>query len=195
MDLESYRDNLDHPARLDKRGRPEPTRQLRKDNRLYCLVWTKNDLFKVGLGSGKNARDTSALRSITKYFAHDGITPGRPDEWRADLRALDDKAWGDGQRFEMVFATALKERLNAQAAGAVGLEWFFRRDLHLVEWEGELTAATIQALCFRVSTNPKSGGSSKPSERTRRRGPACPGWLLAARRMAERQQGWLACHA
>lgn len=155
MDLESYRDNLDHPARLDKRGRPEPTRQLRKDNRLYCLVWTRNDLFKVGLGSGKNARGTSALRSITKYFAHDGITPGRPDEWRADLRALDDKAWGDGQRFEMVFATALKERLNAQAAGAVGLEWFFRRDLHLVEWEVELTAATIQALRFSGLDQPE----------------------------------------
>lgn len=155
MDLERYRDNLDHPARRDKRDRPEPTRQLRKANRLYCLVWAKNDLFKIGLGSGKTGRDYSALRSITKYFAFDGITPGRPDEWRADLRALDDRAWGDGQRFEMVFATALKERLNAEAAGAVGLEWFFRRDLHLVQWEEELRAATNRALCFSGLNQPE----------------------------------------
>jgi hypothetical protein len=170
--LERYRDNLDHPARLDKRGRPEPTRQLRKGNRLYCLVWDTHELFKVGLGSGKNARDASALRSITKYFAHDGITPERPDEWRADLPALDDKAWGDGQRFEMVFASALKERLNAEAAGAVGLEWFFRRDLHLVQWDEELTAATHQALNFSGLDQPevrwakqaaRAGGPARPS--------------------------------
>jgi hypothetical protein len=111
-------------------------------------VWTENDLFKVGLGSGKIARGSSALRSITKYFAYDSVAPGGFDEWRADLWALDGRAWGDGQRFEMVFATALKERLNAGAAGAVGLEWFFRRDLHLVHWDKELSAATATALQF-----------------------------------------------
>ena len=148
MDLERYRDNLDHEARRNKRGQPEPTRQLRKDSRLYCLVWAENDLFKVGLGSGKNARGASALRSITKYFSYDGITPGRPDEWRADLRVLDDRAWGDGQRFEMVFATALKQGLGAEAAGAVGLEWFCHRDLQMVQWEEALTAATNKALRF-----------------------------------------------
>lgn len=157
MDLERYRDDPDHRARRD------PTRRPRKNNRIYCLVWTENDLFKVGLGSGKIARDASALRSITKYFAYDGVTPGRPDEWRADLRVLDGRAWGDGQRFEMVFATALKERLNAGAAGAVGFEWFFRRDLHLVQWEEELKAATATALHFSGLEQPTVEWVKQPS--------------------------------
>ena len=155
--LEHYRDNADHPARKD------PTRRARKNNRLYCLVWADNDLFKVGLGSGKNARDVSALQSITKYFAYDGIIPGSFDEWRADIRALDRRAWGDGQSFEMVFATALKERLDAEAAGAVGLEWFFHRDLHLVQWETELTAATATALDFSGMEQPGVEWAKQPS--------------------------------
>ena len=161
MDRKRYRD-------LDKDdAQRDPTRRLRKNSRIYCLVWTENDLFKVGLGSGKNTRDASALRSITKHFADLGVTPGRPDGWRADLRALDGRAWGDGQRFEMVFATALKERLNAEAAGAVGLEWFFRHDLHLVQWEEELRAAINQALRFSGLDQPevkwvKQAGANGP---------------------------------
>lgn len=148
MDLERYRDNLDHPARKNKRNKEEPTRQPREGNRLYCIVWEDNDLFKVGLGSNKNARESSAIRSITRYFTYDKVIPGDRKEWRTDLPGLDRKAWGDCQRFEMVAATAIKTRLRAEAAGAVGLEWFFRKDLQDVSWEEELTAATHDALAF-----------------------------------------------
>lgn len=142
MDRKRYRD-------LDKDdAQRDPTRRLRKNSRIYCLVWTENDLFKVGLGSGKNTRDASALRSVTKHFAHVGVTLGRPDGWRADLPALDGRAWGDGQRFEMVFATALSERLEAGAARDVGFEWFCGTNLHLVQWEEELREATVRALDF-----------------------------------------------
>jgi hypothetical protein len=163
VDLERYRDNLDHLARLNKRKKKEPTRQPRWNNRLYCLVWADNDLFKVGLGSGEKARDSSALKSIKRYFDFDRVTPGKFDEWRADLPALDSRAWGDGQRFEMVFATALKRRLNAGAAGAVGLEWFFRRDLQLVQWEEELKAATATALHFSGLEQPTVDWVKQPS--------------------------------
>jgi len=36
-----YRDDPEDPARLDKHGRPEPTRRLGKDNWLYCTVWAE----------------------------------------------------------------------------------------------------------------------------------------------------------
>jgi len=64
----------------------------------------------------------------------------------------------DGQRFEMVFATALKERLKAGAAIKVGFEWFYCRDLHLVQWEEELKAATVTALHFSGLEQPQWNG-------------------------------------
>ncbi len=143
-----YRDDPEHPARLNKRRLPEPTRQPRKSNRLYCLVWADHDLFKVGLSSGENARDLSAVRAIRKYFEHEGVTPGGFIEWRAELPQLEGAAWGDCQRLEMVVATALKRRLGASAAGAVGLEWLTGKDLQLVAWKDKLTAAAIDALHF-----------------------------------------------
>jgi hypothetical protein len=87
------------------------------------MVWAQHDLFKVGLSSGLNARDVSADIAITRYFAFDGVRPGASIEWRAELRDLEGAAWGDCQRFEMVFASALKRQLGTSAAGAVGLEW------------------------------------------------------------------------
>ncbi len=112
------------------------------------MVWADQDLFKVGLSSGRNARDVSAVRSIHKYFDHAGVTPGSFIEWRAELPALEGAAWGDCQRVEMVVATAVKRRLGASAAGAVGLEWLTREDLQLVAWKDELTAAAVEALPF-----------------------------------------------
>lgn len=148
MDPGRYRDDPEHRARLNKRGLPEPTRQPRYGNRLYCMVWADHDLFKLGLGSGKNARDASALRSISKYFEGQGTVPGSFKAWRAELPALEGAAWGDCQRLEMVVATAVKRRLGASPAGAVGLEWFTRNSLDQVSWTDELTAATIEALVF-----------------------------------------------
>jgi hypothetical protein len=107
-----------------------------------------HDVFKVGLSSGQNARDVSGVRTISKYFEHDGVTPGTFIEWRAELPALEGAAWGDCQRLEMVVATAVKRRLGASAAGAVGLEWLTRHDLQLVSWQEELTAAAVDALLF-----------------------------------------------
>jgi hypothetical protein len=143
-----YRHDPDHPARLNKQGRPEPTRQPRYANRLYCLIWPDHDLFKLGLGSGKNARDASALQSITKYFGHEAVVPGAFVEWRAELPELEGAAWGDCQRFEMVFATAVKRRLGASAADAVALEWLTRPDLDHVVWKDELGAAAAEAMRF-----------------------------------------------
>jgi len=48
----------------------------------------------------------------------------------------------------MVFATALKRRLGASAAGAVGFEWFELKGLEFVSWEEELAAAAVDALRF-----------------------------------------------
>lgn len=143
-----YRDDPAHPARLNKQGRPEPTRQPRFGNRLYCMVWTEHDLLKVGLSSGRNARDTSAVQAVAKYLGHEGVAPGSFVEWRAELPALDGAAWGDCQRLEMVFATAIKRRLGAPPAGAVGLEWLTRGELDEVVWRDELTAAAVEALQF-----------------------------------------------
>lgn len=144
-----YRDDPDDPARRNRHGRREPTRQPRRDNWLYCTVWADNNLFKIGLSSGKNVRETSAVRAIERYFARRNEAPGARTEWRTEfLPGLDNKAWGDCQRLEMVFATALKRRLRAGAAGAVGLEWFWRPGLQDVPWRDELTAAAAEALDF-----------------------------------------------
>jgi len=85
----------------------DTTRRPRKGNRLYCMVWAEDDLFKVGLGSGKNRRDSSATATIRKYLGPKGRAPGPVREWRWEVPALNNKAWGDCQRLEMVFATAL----------------------------------------------------------------------------------------
>lgn len=143
-----YRDDPEHSARLNKNHGPEPTRQPRYGNRLYCMVWAEHDLFKVGLSSGRNARDGSAVRTITKYLGYEGAVPGPFIEWRAALPVLEGEAWGDCQRLEMVFATALKQRLGASAARAVGLEWFTRRNLEDVRWKDELTSAAVAAMQF-----------------------------------------------
>ena len=86
------------------------------------MVWVDHDVFKVGLSSGQNDRDLSAVRTIRKYLEHEGAAPGGFIEWRAELPALEGAAWGDCQRFEMVVAAAVKRRLGASAAGAVGLQ-------------------------------------------------------------------------
>jgi hypothetical protein len=143
-----YRHDPEHPSRRNKQGRPEPTRQPRHANRLYALIWPDHDLFKLGLGSGKNTRDASALRSIAKYYGYESVVPGDFEEWRAELPALEGSAWGDCQRLEMVFATAAKRRLEAASADAVGLEWLSRTDLDQVDWESELTDAANEALAF-----------------------------------------------
>lgn len=143
-----YQDDPDHRARLNKEGSPEPTRQARYGNRLYCLVWVQHDLFKIGLGSGQNTRDGAAVQSLRRSFEHQGVTPGGFVEWRAEFPQLEGAAWGDCQRLEMVVATALKQRLGARAARAVGLEWLTRGDLQLVAWKEDLTAAALDALDF-----------------------------------------------
>jgi len=141
-----YRHDPQHPARLNKNGKPEPTRQPRHNNRLYCLVWADHDLFKVGLGSGRNLRQPSAIKQLSKYLAHENAAPGAHAEWRADLPALEGEAWGDCQRLEMAFASAIKRRLHSAAASAVGLEWQHRAHLELVDWKDELTDAASEAL-------------------------------------------------
>ena len=146
--MSRYRHDPQHPARLNKQGRPELTRQPRYANRLYALIWIDHDLFKLGLGSGRNARDASALQNLTKYLCHEGAAPGDFAEWRAEVPALEGAAWGDCQRLEMVFATAVKRRLGAASADAVGLEWLSRKDLDRVDWEAELTGAAAEALAF-----------------------------------------------
>jgi hypothetical protein len=143
-----YEHNPHHPARLNKNGRPEPTRQPRLDNQLYCMVWADHELLKVGLSSGRNRRDASAISTMTKYLGHDSVVPGRFIEWRAAVPGLEGAAWGDCQRLEMVFATSLKRRLGASAASAVGLEWLTRDALRLVSWVDELMAAAVEALRF-----------------------------------------------
>src|ERR1700730_4982574 len=144
-----YRDDPNHPSRLNRNGGPEPTRQPRYGNRLYCMVWVDHDLFKVGLSSGRNRRDPMAVATLRRHFAHDDVTIGPFAEWRADVPALEGAPWGDCQRFEMVFATVLKRRLRGVAAGAVGLEWLTREELARVRWKEELTAAVDETL--RVS--------------------------------------------
>lgn len=72
-----YRHDPVHPARLNKQGHSEPTRQPRRGDRSYCLVWPDHDVFKIGLSSGQNARNVSAVRTISKYFEHEGVTGGR----------------------------------------------------------------------------------------------------------------------
>jgi len=143
-----YRHDPNHPARSDT------TRQLRRDNRLYCVVFPTHDLFKVGLSSGKNARGTKAVDAITRYLRYEQARPDNPLEWRAELPGLDDHEWGECQRLEMVFATLLKQSLQAEAAGAVGFEWFTRPDLDSVEdWRSELTSTLKEALAFsRLTT-------------------------------------------
>lgn len=158
-----YRHDPEHPARLNKQGQPEPTRQPRRGNRLYCLVWPDHDVFKVGLSSGQNARDVSAVQAISKYFAHEGVTPGSFIEWRAELPALEGAAWGDCQRLEMVVTTAVKRRLGASAAGAVGLEWLTRDDLQRVAWKEELTVAAVKRY-FSAVSNLRSNGRSTPRD-------------------------------
>jgi hypothetical protein len=109
-------------------------------------VWTDHDLFKVGLSSKKSNRDTAAIRSLGKYFKHDQIASCKG--WRTELPGLDEEEWGDCQRFEMVAAAAVRKRLSARSAGAVGLEWLFREGLDRVSWKAELTSATNDALEF-----------------------------------------------
>lgn len=119
----------------------------RFNNRLYCMVWPDHALLKFGLGSGRNARDGSALKALRNYLGPDHA-PGPFVEWRAELPFLDGAAWGDCQRLEMVVATALKRRLDATAAMDVGFEWLRRSDLDTVSWPEELSAATAEALAF-----------------------------------------------
>lgn len=148
--MNRYLDDPKDPRRRDKRDRPEPTRQPRRDNCLYCMVWADHDLYKFGLSSKRSARETSAIRTITKYFAYadEGFVPQSFEGWRTELPELDGYAWGDCQRFEMVVATAVKKRLKASAAVTLGLEWFAREDLQDVSWKDELTDATAEALEF-----------------------------------------------
>jgi len=110
-------------------------------------VWTDHDLFKVGLSSKKSNRDTAAIRSLVKYFKTDPVA-SCTGWWRTELPGLDGEAWGDCQRFEMVAAAAVRRRLNAKSAGAVGFEWFFREGLDRVSWKADLTSATKDALEF-----------------------------------------------
>lgn len=147
--MSRYVHDAEHPARRNKNGRPEPTRQPRYANRLYCLVWADHDLFKLGLGSGgRSARSASARKSIARYFGSEAFTPGTLVEWRAELPFLEGQPWGDCQRLEMVFATALKRRLEASVADAVGLEWLTRGGLENVAWKAELTLAAEAAMVF-----------------------------------------------
>ncbi len=199
----------EHPMGLDKHGRPEPTRQPRYGNRLYCLVWADHDLFKIGLGSGHNARALSAVQTITRYLQYEGVTPGSYIEWRAELPQLEGKAWGDGQRLEMVVATAVKRRLGAEAAVTLGLEWFTLKDLQLIPWKDELTVAMVEALRFsalapqvewikyiRPPANNSAGASQRDAWRTmRNRGGQCAmkGCGSAVTDDAVRQGGFLYC--
>lgn len=144
-----YLDDPEDSRRRDKRNRPEPTRQPRYGNRLYCMVWADHDLYKFGLSSARSARDTSAIRTIKKYFAaEEGFVLQSYEGWRTELPELDGYAWGDCQRFEMVVATAVKKRLRASAAVTLGLEWFTRKDLQDVSWKDDLTDATAEAVQF-----------------------------------------------
>ena len=48
----------------------------------------------------------------------------------------------------MVFATAIKRRLGAASADAIGLEWLIATDLDRVVWQRELAEAAEEALRF-----------------------------------------------
>lgn len=84
----------------------------------------------------------------TEHFSHEAVVPAEITELRAELPQLEGAAWGDCQRLEMVFATAVKRRLGAASAPAVGLEWLTRKDLDGVDWKAELRAAASDALAF-----------------------------------------------
>jgi hypothetical protein len=109
-------------------------------------LWPDHDLFKVGLSSKKSSRDAAAVRSLAKYFKE--VPVGACKGWSTELPGLDGEAWGDCQRFEMVAAAAVRKRLGANSAGAVGFEWFFREGLDRVSWKAKLTSATNDALEF-----------------------------------------------
>ena len=69
-------------------------------------------------------------------------------QWRAELPFLEGATWGDCQRFEMVVATALKRRIEASSASALGFEWLTRRQLDTVDWREELGVASAEAIAF-----------------------------------------------
>jgi len=77
--MSRYVHDAEHPARLNKKGRREPTRQPRYANRLYCLVWADHDLFKLGLGSGGgSARSASAGNPSLDTSV---VKPSRLEPW------------------------------------------------------------------------------------------------------------------
>ena len=143
-----YRHDPNHPARLNQHGAAEPTRQPRFHTRLYCIVWEEHDVLKVGLGSGTSDRSRPATESLARYLSYEGVSPGPFDEWRADLPTMEGAPWGDCQPLEMVFATAVKRRLGATAACAIGLEWLTREHLDEVNWNAVLDAAAADALHY-----------------------------------------------
>jgi hypothetical protein len=68
--------------------------------------------------------------------------------WRGELPFMEGATWGDCQRFEMVVATALKRRIKASSASALGFEWLTRSQLEAVDWPEELGAASGEAITF-----------------------------------------------
>jgi len=175
-----YRDDPGHPARLNKNGEPSPTRSPRTGNGLYCIVWPEHDLLKLGLSSGGgDARSSSARGALRDYLAHEGAIPGPHTEWRAALPFMEGTTWGDCQRFELVVATALKRRLGASSASALGFEWLTRTHLEAVRWPEELAAASEEALDFsgirgdvRWEEHAGAGNTEPGSSNHRIHGPA-----------------------
>ena len=141
------------------------------------MIWPDHDLLKFGLGSGKNKRDASAIEALNKYLSHERATAQPLKEWRAELPCMEGAPWGDCQRLEMVFGTALKLKLqSAKAASAVGLEWLWCPNLETVDWPVVLANASRDAMSFSglegedglrweeytpVRTTHPAGGSSR----------------------------------
>lgn len=160
------------------------------------MVWVDHDVFKVGLSSGQNDRDLSAVRTIRKYLEHEGAAPGGFIEWRAELPALEGAAWGDCQRFEMVVAAAVKRRLGASAAGAVGLEWLTRNDLQacLVEGRADGRHHRSTALQRSRTSGRMDGVHPATGEQFGSRPPSNPRPIAAGRMADNAQPAWPVCN-
>ena len=65
-----------------------------------------------------------------------------------ELPFMEGATWGDCQRFEIVVATALKRRMKASSASALGFEWLTRRQLEAVDWPEEFGSASGEAITF-----------------------------------------------
>ena len=135
---------------VDADGLPaDVTRQRRFGNRMYLFPFDDGRIFKIGLATAGRALERR--RSAVETLDRRGIDHGQNvDGWIAEIPFLDNRFWGDAQRFEMAVAGRFAVLAEAECAGEIGFQWFRSSDADVThdELDAMLDRAIADAAAF-----------------------------------------------